>query len=85
MGQQNELVKDLKAMSEDSKKIIEDISVIEVEIEKYQEQIGQWIKTVTEMEVFVSKVTGLKESYTARCSGMAKLRDYLMGDRQRRR
>ena len=85
MGQQNELVRDLKSMSEDSRKIIEDITVIEAEIERYQDQIGVWIKTVTEMEVFVNKVTGLKESYAKRCKGMAKLRNELMGDQKVKR
>jgi hypothetical protein len=36
MKQQNEIVKDIKIMSEESRKIINDISVIETDLEKYQ-------------------------------------------------
>lgn len=74
MEQQNELVKDLKFMAEESKKIIDDISVIEVELEKYQVQIDTWIKTITDMEGFVSKVKGVREPFEKRSKNLAKLK-----------
>jgi len=36
-------------MSEESKKIIDEINVIEVELDKYHVQIDNWIKTISDM------------------------------------
>ena len=36
-------------MSEDSKKIIDDITVIEGDIDKYQGHIDEWIKKIEDM------------------------------------
>lgn len=57
------MVKDLKYMSEESKKIIDEINVIEGELEKYQGQIDTWIKNILEMEGFVSKVRATREPF----------------------
>ena len=74
MEQQNELVKDLKFMAEESKKIIDDISIIEVELDKYQVQIDMWIKTIADMEGFVSKVKGVREPFEKRSKNLNKLK-----------
>lgn len=46
MKQQSDLVKEIQIMSEDSKKIIDDITVIEGDIDKYQGHIDSWIKKI---------------------------------------
>jgi uncharacterized protein YoxC len=85
MVQQNELVKDLKLMSEESKKIIDEINVIEADLEKYQVQIDGWIKNVSEMEAFVSKVRGARGPLEKKCKNMTKLKEFLGGDKAKRR
>lgn len=47
MKEQNELVRDLKVMTQESKKIIDDIVVIEDEIDNYQGQIEGWLKNIS--------------------------------------
>jgi uncharacterized protein YoxC len=49
MGQQTHLVKEINGMAHESKKIIDDISGIETEIEKYQVHIDQWIKKIEDV------------------------------------
>ena len=85
MQQQNELVKDLKNMSEESKKIIDEINVIEVELDKYHVQIDNWIKTISDMQSFVAKVQVVQEPFEKKCKNMSKLKDFLSGDKNRRR
>ena len=85
MEQQNELVKDIKLMAEESRKIIDEISGVEAELDKYQGQIDAWIKTIGDMESFVSKVNGVREPFEKRCKNLSKLKDYLSGDKARRR
>lgn len=66
-------------MSEESKKIIDEINVIEVELEKYQVQIDAWIKNISDMEPFVSKIKVVNKPFEAKCKNMAKLKEYLAG------
>lgn len=47
-------------MSEESKKIIDDISVIEGDIDKYQLHIDLWIKKIEDLRNTVEKVKKVK-------------------------
>jgi uncharacterized coiled-coil protein SlyX len=49
MAQQTELVREINGMAVESKKIIDDISGIETEIEKYQTHIDQWIRKIEDV------------------------------------
>ena len=53
MKQQTDLVKELSIMSEDSKKIIDDITVIEGDIDKYQLHIDHWTKKIEDLRSIV--------------------------------
>lgn len=71
-------------MAEDSQKIITEIQGLEGQIEMYQSEIDTWIKTVGEMEAFVEKVKNISEPFEKKCRNMAKLKEYLGGERKRR-
>lgn len=71
-------------MAEDSQKIITEIQGLEGQIEMYQSEIDTWIKTVGEMEAFVEKVKNVSEPFEKKCRNMAKLKEYLGGERKRR-
>ena len=77
MKQQTDLVRDIKIMSEDSKKIIDDISVIEVDIEKYMAHIEEWSKKMEDLRGTVGKIKSVREGYNKKAVNVAKLKDYL--------
>lgn len=85
MKEQNELVKDLKYMSEESRKIINDIVGIEDEIQNYQGQIESWIKNIGELQDFVEKVKSQKDPFKQKAQNMSKLKDCLHTEKQKRR
>jgi hypothetical protein len=43
-------------MGIESKKMIDDISIIENDIDKYQLHIDEWIKKVSDIQTFVDKI-----------------------------
>lgn len=77
MKYQMDLVKEIKIMSEESKKIITDIEIIEGDIEKYQTHVDIWSKKIEEMSDVVGKIKGNKESFLKRAENIGKLRDHL--------
>ncbi len=64
-------------MSEDSKKIIDDIATIESDIDKYQTHIDNWIKKIEKMTAIVSKVKSTRDPLKLKATNIYKLRDYL--------
>ena len=85
MTEQNELVRDLKVMTQESKKIIDDIVVIEDEIDNYQGQIEGWLKNISELEKLVSKVKASEPLFKRKSENMSKLREFLVMDKGKRR
>lgn len=77
MTQQQELVKGIKQMSNQSKKMIDDISVIQTDIDKYQLHIDEWIKKVSDMQIFVDKIKSVEGSFKIKATNLSKLKDYL--------
>lgn len=78
MAQQTQLVKQINGMAQESKKIIDDISVIETEIEKYQTHIDQWLKKIEEVGNAVEKIRGVEKPFRVKAANVGKLKDYLM-------
>lgn len=78
MTQQTQLVKEINSMAHESKKIIDDITVIETEIEKYQVHIDQWIKKIEDVSSAVEKIRGVEKPFKIKASNVSKLKDYLM-------
>lgn len=53
-------------MSEESKKIIDDIEIMETDIEQYQTHIDTYSKKLEEMSSMVGKIRGNKEAFLKR-------------------
>lgn len=77
MRQQSELVKEIQVMSEESRKIIEDISVIESDIDKYQAHIDHWIRKIDGMAAVVAKIRSTRQPLKTKATSIHKLKDYL--------
>jgi len=78
MAQQTELVREINGMAVESKKIIDDISGIETEIEKYQTHIDQWIRKIEEVSRAVEKIRGVEKPFKVKARNVSKLKEYLM-------
>lgn len=72
-------------MSEDSKKIIDDITVIENDIDKYQSHIDQWIKKIDQMTGIVSKIKSTKAPFKAKAANLYKIRHHLQKEIKKNR
>jgi hypothetical protein len=77
MKQQTELVREITIMSEESKKIIDDITVIEGDIDKYQVHIDVWIKRIEEMRGTVEKVKKVREPFRIKTANMSRIKDHI--------
>ena len=77
MKQQTDIVKEITLMSVESKKIIDDITVIEGDIDKYQVHIDQWIRKIEEVRNVVEKVKKVREPFRLKAANMTKIKDYL--------
>ena len=64
-------------MSEDSKKIIDDITVIEGDIDKYQGHIDEWIKKIEDMRNTVQKINKVRDPFKIKAANMSQIKDYL--------
>lgn len=64
-------------MSEESKKIFDDITVIEGDIDKYQSHIDVWIKKVEDLRSTVEKVKKVRDPFKLKAANMSKIKDYL--------
>ena len=77
MRQQTELVKEITVMSEDSKKIIDEITMIQGDIDKYQLHIDHWVKKIEDLRNIVEKVKKVREPFKIKATNMSKIKDYL--------
>lgn len=77
MKQQAELVKEITIMSKQSKKIIDDITVIEGDIDTYQTHIDQWIKKIEDLRGIVEKVKKVREPFRLKANNMSKIKEHL--------
>ena len=64
-------------MAEESKKIIDDISVIQKDIDKYQVHIDDWIKKIDLLGSSVHKISGTKDSFQIKANNIMKIKEYL--------
>ena len=64
-------------MAEESKKIIDDITVIQKDIDKYQVHIDDWIKKIDLLGSSVQKISGTKDSFQIKANNIMKIKEYL--------
>ena len=83
MKQQSDLVREIQVMSEDSRKIIEDITLIENDIDRYQTHIDQWIRKIDSMASIVGKIRSTREPLKVKATNIYKLKDYLQKEIKR--
>ena len=72
-------------MAEESKAIIQDLTNIETEIDKYHEHIEEWIKRIEESGPIVEKIKSVEPGFKKKATNFAKLKDYLNVERPKRR
>lgn len=72
-------------MSEDSRKIIEDITLIENDIDKYQGHIDHWINKIDSITAVVNKIRSTRDPLAIKASNIHKLKDYLQKEIKRSR
>jgi uncharacterized protein YoxC len=77
MRQQSELVKEIRSMAVDSKKIIDDITVIETDIDKYQGHIDEWIRKIEELGNNVGKIRSSRTPFRIKASNITKFKEHL--------
>ena len=61
-------------MSQESKKIIDDITVIEGDIDKYQTHIDTWIKKIDDLTSIVEKVNKVRKPFHRKAHSLTKIK-----------
>lgn len=78
--EQNAIVKEIKKMSLESHKMIEDITNIETEIDTYQNSIEDWLKKIGSLATLASKIQTARQTFARKAANITRLKDYLAKD-----